>query len=162
EGRRERALQFQPARPLRQRTVDGDQLLLEQPDLVRIVPAQAYNHAGLVGTVLVVDPFLLTHLLEAAAFLPEVDAADALMAPPEGAVMAMVRGRRMAQARERPAGGADNREEERPGVAGTGVPAEPFLTVHLEGDLVVRLRHELHLGDLVGHGGPNVEARKPW
>ncbi len=105
------------------------------------------------------DPAFLPDLLGAAAFLPEVDAADVLMGPPEGAVMIVIRRRGMAHTRQRTAGRSDEGVEERPGIAGGGVPAEAFLAVHLEGNLVVGLGHELNARHLVSHEAPGMGAR---
>src|SRR5947209_18493559 len=104
---------------------------------MRVPPAEPRHHAGLVHAVLVVNPRLLANLLTAAALLPEVDAADGLMAPPEGAVVVVVRRGRVAHARQRPAARPDQREEERPWRAIAVMPAQALLAVHLKRHLLV-------------------------
>src|SRR5262249_7690737 len=116
-------------------------------------PREADDNAGLVGAVLIVDPAFLADLLAAAALLPEVDAADRVMTPPERAMVIVVRRRRMPHPRQRPPGRTEHRKEERPRIARAEVPAQLLLAIDLERHLVVCLRNDLHAGELVAHGG---------
>ena len=150
-------MEFDPTFSTRQRTVDGDELLLQQTHLVGVVPAQLNDHAGVVA-VLVVGPGILADLLRPAALLPEIDAADGMMAPPEGPMVVVVRRGGMAHAGERSAGRPHQRIEERPGITRAEVPAQAFLPLDLEGNLVVRLRNDLDARHDVGHGGTRREG----
>src|SRR5262249_50283566 len=97
-------------------------------------------------------PLVLAHALRPAALLPEVHPPDALMAPPQRPMVAVVGGSRVAQARQGPARRAEEWEEEGARVAGGSVPAKALLPVHLKRELIIGLGDDLNARHNIRHG----------